>query len=661
MSILRYTASLDNTITNAFEENLTTRGTGSNMGLADTLEVFSIYAQATSASVELSRFLIQFPTSQISTDRTAGTLPASGSVTWKLKLYNAPHYNPVPRSFDLQVSAVSASWQEGTGLDMEGYTDLTDDGIGSNWINANGNITAATLVDAIDITGHANGDKFTMTVPTSAGGDGVTYTFLLDSTSNVNADTAENTFGISRQVPVDDAATALAIVDAINGVVNNAYKYGNADVHEGSSLAAGTIGLTAKIGTSSSKITLTMDVKSAVGNVANVLAAVVGFENDLLLESSFTGGDGKWGTIGGDYNSTIVKTQSLDTGLEDLEIDVSDIVEKWLLSSNPWPNYGFGVRLTDTYEGYFSSSTGENTATEIHNTSGAQDSYYTKKFFGRGTEFFFKRPILEAQFNDTKKDDRSNFILSSSVLPAADNLNKLYLYNYVRGRLRDVAGSDTAVVSVQLFQSSGSVPEGSAKTFKASGSDTGVTTLNATRESTGIYYVNIHAESSVVSTTYPNLVDVWTHSSAQFFTGSAFTPKAHSPYQAKSDKTYVMTMTNLRTEYRNDQTARLRVYAREKNWSPNIYTTANSTPENLTITSGSYRLLRIADELEVIPYGTGSVKYSELSYDVSGNYFDLDMSILEAGYQYGFKFSIYDDFTQTYVEQPYLFKFRVIK
>ena len=42
MSILRYTASLDNTITNAFEENLTTRGTGSNMGLADTLEVFSI-------------------------------------------------------------------------------------------------------------------------------------------------------------------------------------------------------------------------------------------------------------------------------------------------------------------------------------------------------------------------------------------------------------------------------------------------------------------------------------------------------------------------------------------------------------------------------------------------------------------------------------------
>ncbi len=71
--------------------------------------------------------------------------------------------------------------------------------------------------------------------------------------------------------------------------------------------------------------------------------------------------------------------------------------------------------------------------------------------------------------------------------------------------------------------------------------------------------------------------------------------------------------------------------------------------------------MRVVDDLEVIPYGTGSVKYTGLSYDASGNYFDIDMSLLEPGYQYGFKFSVYDDYTLTYVEQPYLFKFRVIK
>ena len=41
MAIKRYVAESDNTITNAFEANLTTRGTGSNMGAADVLEVFT--------------------------------------------------------------------------------------------------------------------------------------------------------------------------------------------------------------------------------------------------------------------------------------------------------------------------------------------------------------------------------------------------------------------------------------------------------------------------------------------------------------------------------------------------------------------------------------------------------------------------------------------
>ena len=50
MSLKRYTAIADNTITNAYQSDLTTRGTGSNIGAADSLEVFSIFAQATSSS-----------------------------------------------------------------------------------------------------------------------------------------------------------------------------------------------------------------------------------------------------------------------------------------------------------------------------------------------------------------------------------------------------------------------------------------------------------------------------------------------------------------------------------------------------------------------------------------------------------------------------------
>jgi hypothetical protein len=113
---------------------LTTRGTGSNAGAADVLEVFSIYGQESTGSSELSRILVQFPISDISTDSTSGIIPASGSVSFFLNLYNAPHSTTLPRDFKLTVNGASGSWEEGYGLDLDNYTDLTYDKIGSNWI-----------------------------------------------------------------------------------------------------------------------------------------------------------------------------------------------------------------------------------------------------------------------------------------------------------------------------------------------------------------------------------------------------------------------------------------------------------------------------------------------------------------------------------------------
>ena len=69
------------------------------------------------------------------------------------------------------------------------------------------------------------------------------------------------------------------------------------------------------------------------------------------------------------------------------------------------------------------------------------------------------------------------------------------------------------------------------------------------------------------------------------------------------------------------------------------------------------------DQMIVIPHGTGSKGKNStmLSYDVSGNYFDLDLSLLEPGYTYGLRFSFYEDSVSSYRQQPYLFKIRVEK
>ena len=95
MAIKRYYATKDNTITNAFKSGLSTRGVSGNMGQSDILEVFSIYGQvsasATGFSSELSRVLIEFNTNAINSDRTSGLIPASGSVNFFLKMYDAEH------------------------------------------------------------------------------------------------------------------------------------------------------------------------------------------------------------------------------------------------------------------------------------------------------------------------------------------------------------------------------------------------------------------------------------------------------------------------------------------------------------------------------------------------------------------------------------------
>ena len=493
--IRRYFATKDNTITNAFEENLTTRGTGSNMGASDILETFSIHAQASSGSSELARILIEFDTTNLAADRTAGLVPASGSVSWYLKMFNAPHSQTVPSNYDLVVSAVSASWQEGFGIDMDFYSDLTRDKIGSNWIQARQSASAAD--------------------------------------------------------------------------------------------------------------------------------------------------NGRWTTVGGDYHAAPTFTQTFSTGLEDLELDVSDIVEQWLSGSKV--NYGFGVRLTDTFETYFSSSTGANTGSIIHNTSGQKRSFFTKKFFGRDSEFYFQRPVLEARWDSSRKDDRGVFYASSSLASAGDNLNTLYLYNRIRGRFRDIP---TAPTSASLRAST-----------------TGANLYNAavTRESTGIYKADLF-----LNTTASTLHDIWWVSGSSGITAyqtGTISVKNFKAYGFNPEDIYVVSMPGLRKEYRKNQTHRLNLYVREKNWSPNIHTIAvNSSIPSQIIPSASFQLRRSIDDYVVIPYGTGSsteAAHTALSYDVSGNYFDLDTTYLEAGYLYEVQYSFYDE-ENGWEEQPYRFKFRVV-
>ena len=215
--IRKYTASADTTIVNAFQPNLQTRGTGANMGMADVMEVFSIYGRQTPSSSaaqgsqELSRLLIKFPLTGITEDRTAGLVPASGSVRFILRLYNAQIAKTVPRDYKLVVHAVSQSWQEGVGLDLEGYKDYTKGNTGANWIDRISD-------DVPEITKFVFGSGD----PTKyAAGSGENYVKLYDTSTrynfwfkNTGADTLPSADGTEIRVDINGLGSAAAIAGA---------------------------------------------------------------------------------------------------------------------------------------------------------------------------------------------------------------------------------------------------------------------------------------------------------------------------------------------------------------------------------------------------------------------------------------------------------------
>lgn len=476
MPIKRYVASKDNTITDAFKPNLVNRAFLANMGASDSLEIFSIYAQANDVSIERSRVIIGFPIEQIAVDRNLTKVPTSGNVNFYLKLFNVQHPFSLPRDYTASVGVLSQSWEEGYGLDMESYSDNgyasgSIKGAGSNWIYA----TSGTL----------------------------------------------------------------------------------------------------------------------------------------------------WENQGGAFftSSQYIYNQYFSDGTEDLEVDVTNIVEEWLAGQKQ--NNGFIVFLSGSYE-----------------NGNFYRSYYTKKFSARGTEYFFKRPIIEARWDTSIKDDRNNFYASSSALSANDNIMNLYFYNKPRGILKNIVGN---IIPGIKFYSNSALTNEVSSSYKI-----------VSNPSAGVYRAQV-----AINTTASVLYDKWYNtSSSDLYFSSSFDVISTLNYDYDNQPEYIINISNLKQSYKNDELARFKIFARQKDWNPTIYTKAYNIIENTQIQNLYYKIFRLSDNYVVLDYSTGSaIPYTRTSYDSNGNFFDLDMSILEKDYAYGIKLGTYDGVELKEISNIY--KFRV--
>lgn len=333
-----------------------------------------------------------------------------------------------------------------------------------------------------------------------------------------------------------------------------------------------------------------------------------------------------WTNPGGDFYSastTYIKSQYFKNGDEDLEVDITDIINDFCLTtSSGFPElYGIGIKLNDSYE-------------DLDN------SYYKKKFSARSSEYFFKRPVFEVRWDSSRQDDRNNSFISSS-LASTENINSLYFVNEIHGIAQDIPNfSSGSNIYVHFYNNS--LGSGSAQSI-----------FTGSWVETGVYKVDFY------STYTGTLYDFWKNSSGNItYYSSSIRMKSFYDYSSNSLEKYDVSMPYFKSEFSIDENPRLDVFIKKKNTQPNYYIKYQQIPENHIIENCYYKIKRVVDDLIVVNYGTGSVNHTKLSYDSNGNYFNFPMNLLEQGYMY--ELSYLFKFGSRYLEQQNKFKFKVI-
>ena len=146
----------------------------------------------------------------------------------------------------------------------------------------------ATAVDAIDTTSVGSDTKFTILVPTAAGGesDADATIIFLDADQTTNPVEGANEIGIGINGD-SDAEVAARIINAINGATDANVDFASSGVGQ-----AGVQGVRAEQGTTSTKITLTIGAIGEKGNLTNAITTTVTGDHDIVDVRSFTGGRG---------------------------------------------------------------------------------------------------------------------------------------------------------------------------------------------------------------------------------------------------------------------------------------------------------------------------------------------------------------------------------
>jgi len=160
--------------------------------------------------------------------------------------------------------------------------------------------------------------------------------------------------------------------------------------------------------------------------------------------------------------STVLATQHFEQGNENIEIDITNVVNGYLTGDT---NYGLGLAFTRTLEV---------TETTNHKYVG---------FFTRHTQTFYE-PFVETIYDCHINDNRNNFYL--------DKPNKLYLYTNLAGTPTNLDANPSVVIT-----------DGNGDVFSA------ITSSAVTHVTKGVYCIDITVPTTTDNTDCIGFTDTW--------------------------------------------------------------------------------------------------------------------------------------------------------
>lgn len=362
------------------------------------------------------------------------------------------------------------------------------------------------------------------------------------------------------------------------------------------------------------------------------------------------------GGAGSDYLTTHEVQQTFTRGDEDLLMDVTSIVSATL--AGMIPENGWRLTFTGSLE---------------------QDSnsYFVKRFGSRHTTNPLLHPKLLFTFSEAMEDDGNQAVFGqTNTIRTYRSVNGSYT-NFFSGsnpvtgsnslRLLMVA-SKSVVISTSSYQQnfSASITYNTGSVTYFSTSYLASSSHHGNLPLMGYYQASVLLDpqtdvslsaflgkdkSAVFQTYWTSLDGTVLYSSGAFLTFSL----PQSGEQVVAERNFVLNVTNLKNEYVQNQTARLKVFVQDMN--PELPALRLPMPaRSLILNSMTWRLLNAFSREVVIPFHSTATK---LSSDGFGMYFDMYMQDLTPHVVYELEFQITENERDYFITNEG-FRFKVV-